>query len=70
MTKPTEEILRLSLQERIDLAMKATFRRVVEEHRRAGIPLTILRDGKVVEVPADEFLNGDVKLNGGDGKEP
>lgn len=65
MIRPKEDILRLPLQERLDLAAQATWEKVLEEHRRAGIPLAILRDGKVVEVPAEELLrNGEESTHG------
>lgn len=37
-----------------DRAMVATHRSVILEHRLRGLPLVLWRDGKVVEVPADE----------------
>lgn len=37
-----------------DRAMVATQRGVILEHRLRGLPLVLWRDGKVVEVPADE----------------
>jgi hypothetical protein len=39
--------------------MKAAVERVIEEHAREGLPLYIWRDGKVVAVPAEEFLPRD-----------
>jgi hypothetical protein len=39
--------------EAIDRAMDRAFRRVVEHHRRLGLPLVMWRDGKVVHVPAE-----------------
>jgi hypothetical protein len=56
MIQPKKELLDLPLQERIELAMNATFEDVVEEHRRAGLPIAILGDGKVVEVSPDELM--------------
>ncbi|MEO6486976.1 MAG: hypothetical protein ABIO78_03425 [Thermoanaerobaculia bacterium] len=37
----------------IERAIVAARRRVVETHRRLGIPLVIWRDGKVVEISAE-----------------
>jgi hypothetical protein len=37
----------------VDRAMDRAFRRVVEHHRRLGLPLVMWRDGRVVRVPAD-----------------
>ncbi len=37
------------------MAMKAAVEKVIEEHIRLGLPLHIMRDGKVVAVPAEEL---------------
>jgi hypothetical protein len=55
INKPSEEILKLPLEVRAEMAMKAAFEKVVQEHIRSGRPLHILRDGKVVAVPAHEL---------------
>jgi hypothetical protein len=39
----------------IDRAILRAHREVILRHRQLGLPLVIWRDGKVVEVPADEF---------------
>jgi hypothetical protein len=59
MTKPPPNVLELPMLERATLAMKAAVERVIEEHAREGLPLYIWRDGKVVAVPAEEFLPRD-----------
>ncbi len=40
--------------EAIDRAILAAHRRVVLRHRQMGVPLVIWRDGKVVEVAAED----------------
>ena len=40
------------LQAKAEKALKKAVRKVVEEHKRAGSPLFIWREGKVVKVPA------------------
>ncbi len=54
-TKPSAEILELPLEIRAEMAMKAAFEKVVEEHIRSGRPIHIWRDGKVVAVSAQEL---------------
>jgi hypothetical protein len=39
----------------IDEAMAAAFREAVLQHKRAGQPLVVWRDGKTVLIPADEI---------------
>jgi hypothetical protein len=52
MIKPPPNVLELPLFERAMMAMEAAMEQVIEEHAREGLPLYILRDGKVVAVPA------------------
>ena len=58
MIKPPPNVLDLPLLDRAEMAMKAAFEKVVEEHARAGLPLYLWRDGKVVGIPAEELLEG------------
>jgi hypothetical protein len=39
----------------VDRAMIMAGVRAIRAHRAAGVPLVIMRDGKIVDVPADEF---------------
>jgi hypothetical protein len=55
LTKPPANILELPLAQRAEMALKAAVEKVVEEHVRDGRPLCIWRDGKVVEVSAQEL---------------
>jgi len=41
-----------SLAERGQIAFRIAVANVVKQHRQAGIPLAIWRNGKVVQVPA------------------
>ena len=43
------------------MALKAAFEKVIESHIRDGRPLYIWRDGKVVEVSAQELRDTPVK---------
>jgi hypothetical protein len=46
-------------EQRVDDAMRAVFDDVVREHQASGQPLVIWRDGRVVLVPADQFIVAD-----------
>jgi hypothetical protein len=61
LTKPPANILELPLGERAEMALKAAVEKVVEAHVREGRPLYIWRDGKVVEVPAQELRDTPAK---------
>lgn len=49
-----EEIKRLPMDVRIEMALDAMYASVIEEHRRLGIPLIQWENGKIVRVSADE----------------
>ena len=55
LTKLPANILELPLAQRSEMALKAAVEKVVEEHMRDGRPLYVWRDGKVVEVSAQEL---------------
>jgi len=55
LTKPPANILELPLAQRAEMALQAAVEKVVEEHVRDGRPLSIWRDGKVVEESAQEL---------------
>ena len=61
LTKPPANILELPLAERAEMALKAAVQKVVESHVRDGRPLYIWRDGKVIEVSAQELRDMPVK---------
>ena len=60
-TKPPANILELSLGERAEMALKAAFEKVTESHIRDGRPIYIWRDGKVVEMSAQELRDTPAK---------
>ncbi|MCK5806365.1 MAG: hypothetical protein KAI66_26270 [Lentisphaeria bacterium] len=45
---------RTDLTQRAVGAMKAAVAKVIEDHTRAGRPLAVWRDGKVVMIPSQE----------------
>ena len=55
MKKPPANILELPLEERAEIAFRAAVEKVMEEHARNGLPIYVLRDGKIVEVPPEEL---------------
>jgi hypothetical protein len=54
MSKPSKHILRLPLEKRAEIAFKAAVARAIDEHARLGLPVYIGRNGKVVELSADD----------------
>ena len=56
-SKLSEQLLSLPLELRAEMAFNAAVEKVIEEHFRLGLPLPIWRDGKVVEVSAEELRN-------------
>lgn len=55
MRTPPANVLELPLIERAEMAFKVAVEKVMEEHARLGLPIYVWRDGKVVEIPADEL---------------
>lgn len=52
---PSENVLKLPLVERAEMALKAAVEKAMEEHAREGFPVYIWRDGKIVEISAEEL---------------
>jgi hypothetical protein len=48
-------ILELPLAERAEMALKAAVDRVIQERARQGLPIFVWREGKVVELSAEEL---------------
>ena len=48
-------ILDLPIEVRAEMAMKDAVEKVIEDHIRSGRPIHIWRDGRVVEVSAEEL---------------
>ena len=55
MKKPPANVLELPLPERALMALEAAVEKVMEEHAREGLPIYVLRDGKVVKVAPEEL---------------
>ncbi|GMV95347.1 MAG: hypothetical protein AMXMBFR82_51250 [Candidatus Hydrogenedentota bacterium] len=44
-----------SVFQAIDRGVRKGIRAAIMKHKRAGHPIVVLRDGKVVEIPSDEI---------------
>jgi hypothetical protein len=55
MKKPPANVLALPLEEQALMALEAAVEKVWEEHARDGLPIYVLREGKVVEAPPEEL---------------
>jgi hypothetical protein len=58
MSKPSKAVLRLPLEQRALIAFQEAVAKVIEEHACLGLPLYILRDGRVVAISAEEARRG------------
>ncbi len=57
-----EEII--DLNKKIDLGVRRAAAKAHAEHKKAGRPIYIWEDGKVVEVPPNQILIQDESVNG------
>ena len=64
MTKPPENVLKLPLEQRAEMALKAAVEKVIVEHARQGLPIYIWREGKVVEMSLEELCERSANLQG------
>jgi len=55
MSVQTANLLDLPMEVRAEMALKEAVEEVIEDHIRSGRPIHVWRDGKVVEVSADEL---------------
>lgn len=46
---------RLSLGEKAEKALKAAVKKAIKEHKQAGVPMVIWKNGKVVKVPPEKL---------------
>jgi len=44
---------RLDIIDKAELAMKKAIKRVIAEHKKAGLPLVVWKDGKVRRIKAE-----------------
>jgi hypothetical protein len=50
MTERSQGLQRLPMRERAERAMREAYADVIADHRRSGLPLVVLRDGRVVHL--------------------
>jgi len=50
---------------RAEKAFKRAVAKAIAEHRRLGIPIAVLQDGKVVRIPPDQIMVRDVQAEYG-----
>ena len=55
MIKPPQQVLAMPMEVRAEIAMKAAVAKIIVEHARDGRSIFIWRDGKVLEVTAEEL---------------
>ena len=55
MSVQIANLLDLPMEVRAEMALKEAVEEVMQDHIRSGRPIHIWRDGKVVEVSADEL---------------
>lgn len=55
MKKPSPDILKLPLEVRAEMALKAAVEKLIEEHAREGRSIFVWECGKVVEITGEEL---------------
>jgi hypothetical protein len=55
MKKPPPEVLKLPLEVRAEMALKAAVEKLIEEHAREGRSIFVWENGKVVEITGEEL---------------
>ncbi len=53
--KPPQDIMKLPIAVRAEMALKAAVKKAIIEHARQGRPIYVWRNGKVVEISAREL---------------
>jgi hypothetical protein len=65
MTKPPANVLQLPLKQRAEMALKAAVEKVYIERARQGLPISIWRDGKIVELSPEEVRAEAARMQAG-----
>ena len=50
MNKPSQDVMRLPIEKRAELAFKAAVAKAIDEHARLGLPIYIWHKKKVVKL--------------------
>jgi hypothetical protein len=57
MNKPSQDVMRLPIEQRAEIAFKAAVARAIDEHARLGVPIYIWRNKKVVKLSPRAVLS-------------
>jgi len=57
MNKPSQDVMRLPMEQRAEIAFKAAVARAIDEHARLGVPIYIWRNKKVVKLSPRAVLS-------------
>ena len=55
MKRATQDVLRLPLEKRAEMAFQEAVEEVIDEHARLGLPLHVWQNGRVVGLSAREI---------------
>ena len=57
MCKPSQDVLKVPLEKRAEIAFKVAVAKAIDEHTRLGFPIYVWRDGRVVELSPEDARN-------------
>ena len=55
MMKKKKKLWDIPIEIRAESALREAVANAITEHKRAGVPITIWHDGKVVQIPPDQI---------------
>ena len=55
MMKKKKKLRDIPIEIRAERALREAVANAITEHKRAGVPITIWQDGKVVQIPPDQI---------------
>jgi hypothetical protein len=56
MNKPSQDVMRLPIEQRAEIAFKAAVARAINEHARLGVPIYIWRNKRVAKLSPSAVL--------------
>jgi hypothetical protein len=57
MNKPSQDVMRLPIEQRAEIAFKAAVARAIDEHARLGVPIYSWHNKKVVKLSPRAVLS-------------
>jgi len=57
MSKPSREVLQLSIEKRAEIVFKVAVAKAIDEHTRLGLPVYIWRKSRVVKLSPNKTSN-------------